>query len=418
VSTCRHRFGSTNIQYPKVSMRAFLVGLWLTLSATLTEAAGFEGLRPNEGADHSMAPEILAKTPVIVLYAGDVDTRFDSDFSRNLQPLLAALSSPEADADADDLFLARVREFILHDMAMLAGSTDREVAVLRREFCVANPKMKAGLAVFRNGGNTPTPSGQFDWEFFSSWEAFRPDQLPEGADTPAAVRRTWSILNALPLFRTVEWPAQMTNHRLILGRAMEELRLVFPVDRHRFILFLKGRGDAEHVLISQYGFDTSKLDRTKLREAFLAAKKRFVFGNETPEAFVFRGEVTTIVHEVLESLLPRFSPLKGIKKDELVLELFGGGGGRPLEGMYFTKVILLSTYGRFSLSDVYKENVTDGDYRGLDLHSVGRIHHLDAMAQSEFPFRRLLYPGGIKAALRPTDILETRIDHLLSQLQK
>ncbi len=337
-------------------MQRCTFGVAICVLAITFPTWGAEGLLTHTEQDLSTSPEIIAKQPVLVLYTGDIAAGFDSKFDRNLRRILDTLALPAGSSSPDDLFLARVRDFILFDLETLSRGTDREISALRIELRKPNALRKLGIASFRNSGNEfGQPSDQFDWRMFFCWETFHPERFDD-SQVKSFDRRLWELTTLRQLGATPQYASQLTNSCKVFKDMMEQLRNEFPPDKHRYILFIKGRGDAEHLLTLQYPFDAKSVDREKLRASFLVAKNKFMFADEPPEQFVFRANLSTVVHDVLSDVLPRFPPLPGdankdpaglTKKDFLEILYNEGKGTNPLLGMYFSRVVIHTTHGGF-----------------------------------------------------------------------
>ncbi len=350
------------------------------------------------------SPEIESRTPVFVLYIADTRAAFTSNYQDHLQRLLQALQAPESDLPSNDsAFLARVREFILYDLELTRRSSELETAALKRELCFSNGKLPFNFILFHNSSNAVT----FDdngFDLYSSYEICRPENPQEGT-----FRRNWKIENLGAVLKDAKWEDQFLTYPLVFERAIIAVQKEFPPDKYRYLLMIKGRGDADYLLKAQYAFDTSKLEAKRIRQAFLDRAKDFGQGPQ----FTFELEYSALVQGILAELLPPLSDdLAGISKWSALEIIAEKGGGDTLKGAYFSQVIFNSLGAPLERSSELKPFVTETDYSGLNIHNVGGIRHFGTTgADPKIPFEKLNIFFG------PPKNFEERLNIFLEELR-
>lgn len=345
--------------------------------------------------------ELSQRTPVFVYYVNDLMDAPYSVYQKNVSRLLRALEVAEKDDNYS--FFKGLQEFIQNDFARLNTETDKNAVILREAFC-ERKSLGGGLAIFRNAGNPVLAVGTR--RASGSWEYCKPE-----LDIGGTVRKTWDLYGVAPI--VIGQPilqVQPLAHMAIFRSAIDNLLAIFPKEKHRFIIYLRGHGDSEHFLTPRYPFDLEKISSEQVRAYFL--KNRALF--EDNGKIRSTPDVVNSFHQVLAELAPRVLNKDDEFTKESILEFLAQqGGGDPLKGLFVSLFMADTSFGSLESSRGLRELIASNDYSKLNIRNIGRYVHFGIRSsQSGLPFQDI-----IDSLVAPRE-LEARLLFALEKMRK
>ncbi|MBY0372064.1 hypothetical protein K2X33_15380 [bacterium] len=363
--------------------------------------------------DYSQDPAIRAKKPVLIYFANDVEVRLSTDWSAGLRKLVQSLESASGTAD-EQAFLQELAKRLVGDIDAFNYEVELERAALTDALCISGSRFEAGLAIFRNSGNSPHPANRnlyarIPWEYC-------PATSKDGL-----LRRT-SV--DLPLYKELATDGLSLAQPLTAANgiysALQAVQSVFPPSDHRYILVIKSFADAEHFIQPWFQRDLSKVSGPQAVAALLAGRASLT---EPGGTAVLRGARLYVpLQAVLGPLAaePLMQALSVSKQD--FLEAMGQlGGGDPRQGVYFTAFLSDGPVGALELSREAKlqKYARVGDYQPLNIYSA---HLYAARQQGEalnhgLPYADLFKSNGLLRGDMSRDFSD-RFDVWLNKLSQ